>query len=60
MCKLRQFILLISFIFLMVGCTAIQQKNTETTGMQQKPQDARLAQAQELFQLGREHHKRMN
>lgn len=61
MCKLRQFILLIScvfLIFLMVGCTAIQQKNTETTGMQQKPQDARLAQAQELFQSGREHQKK--
>ncbi len=58
MCKLRQFFLLISCVFLMVGCTTIQKKNTETTGMQQKPEGVRLAQAQELFQLGREHHKK--
>lgn len=58
MCKLRQFILLIGCVFLMVGCAAIQQKDTAKTGMQQKPEDARLAQAQELFQLGREHQQK--
>ena len=58
MCKLRQLIPLISCVFLMAGCTAIHQKNTVTTGMQQTPEDARLAQAQELFQSGREHHQK--
>ncbi len=56
--KMKQFVLIASFIFILPGCAIIQQKIADTIGMQPKPEDTRLAKAQKSFQLGREHHKK--
>lgn len=56
--KLKQLAWIAGCIIILTGCSTIQQKYIDMVGMQPKPEDNRLAKAEEFFQLGREHHKK--